>query len=230
MAKKAPGVKETAQQKAMTELALNRLADYKKRWVPLQEKMLGKVMEMGEKGSAAREKASGKASTDNAVAFGDAQTQLQGVLSNSGANPGSSKAKLATAGLGDDQASSRGFGITASDQAIDDAYLQGLGSIAAMGKGQGASGVKGMQQIANQSGAQARQDADMSAAKRAGNAQLLGTVAGAGLAYGIGNMGGTPDPGTGSVPGGSGVEGFTGNNPSSYVAPEIPGINVRRGM
>jgi hypothetical protein len=218
MSKKAPGVKETEQQRAMTEIAVARLADYKKRWVPLQQKMLGKVLDMGQKGSAAREKASGKASTDNAVAFGDAQTQLQGILSGTNTNPGSSKAKLAMAGVNDDQASSRGFGITASDQAIDDAYLQGLSSIAAMGKGQGASGVKGMQEVANQSGAQAQQDAEISANRRAGNAQLIGTVAGAGLAVGIGNMGnGSPDTGFGSVPGGTGISGARGNNPSAYV-------------
>jgi len=230
MAGKQKAVKETEQQRAMTELAINRLADYKKRWVPLQQQMQARVMDMGKPESAASKKARGAATTDNAVAFSDAGKKLEGVLTGSGAGPNSGKAKMAMAGLSDDQGTSRGLGLTATDQSIDDAYLQGLSAIASLGKGQGANAMRGMQEMADMSGKQARQDAEMSAARRAGNAQLVGTVASAGLMYGIGSMGGAVDTGFGSVPGGTGIEGAAGNNPSAYTAPSAPQMKGMRGF
>ncbi len=224
MSKKAKGAQETEQQKAMATLAVERLADYKKRWLPLQQEMLGRVQDMGKPDSFERKKLAGKVATDNAVAFADAGTKTQGVLSEMGAAPGSSKAKLAMTGLGDDQATSKAMGLTAGDQSIDDAYLQGLSTIAALGRGQGGQAMKGMQQIANQSGLEAQYDAERSAAKRAGNAQLIGNIAGIGLTAGIQGMGGGADTGAGSVPGGYmhtdpkyANAGVTFNNPSAYV-------------
>jgi hypothetical protein len=179
----APEVKETAQQRAFAQLAVERYADYQKRWAPLQLKLAEDVKAAGRAGSADRIKAEGKASTDSAIRFGEAKAGVEGALASAGAAPGSGKFKMAVTGMGDDEATSRGLGMVASDAAVDDAYLQGLAQIAALGRGESASAVRGMGDIADMTGRQARSDAEMSASRRAGNVQLGSQLAGLGLAY-----------------------------------------------
>lgn len=220
MGKKDDKVKETPQQKALAEVAMAQMADYKQRWLPVQRKLAESIRADGAPGSSARTQAAGRASTETAVRFGEARGGLEGALTDSGAGPNSSKFKLATAGLGDDEATSRGLGFVAADQAIDDAYLQGLGALTALGRGEKAQAMGGMQRVADMSGRQAAADAEMSAQKRAGNAQMVGQVAGFGLSQAM-----QPQPaaapgggGFGSVPGGYvAPNGQQFNNPSAYT-------------
>lgn len=179
----APEVKETAQQRAFAQIAAQRMADYRQRWLPLQRTLIRDVQQMGRADSAERKEASGKAATDSAIRFGEAKGALEGALSSSTGGPASGKFKLSSAGLGDDEATSRGLGMAASDAAIDDAYTQGLASIAAMGRGESAGAVQGMGDIAQMSGRQAAMDAQMSLERRAGQRQLAGQALGLGAAY-----------------------------------------------
>ena len=52
MSKGGSEVKETSQQRAMTEFAVNQLQDYTKRWLPLQKRLAAQTMESGAAGSA----------------------------------------------------------------------------------------------------------------------------------------------------------------------------------
>jgi hypothetical protein len=184
MSGKQEGVKETAQQKALAEVAMKQLGDYRKRWSPLQSQLAEQITSAGAPDSQERRKAAGKASTDNAVQFGSAQDKITDTLA-SRTGLGSSRTKLAIASGGDDQATSRGLGLAGADQAIDDAYMQGLGALTAIGRGERAGAVQGMSQIADASGRQAQADAASSLGRRMGNAQLVGQVAGFGLAGGF---------------------------------------------
>lgn len=181
MGKKSGQVKETPQQKAMAQVAMAQLADYRKRWLPVQRNLAETIKRDGAADSSARRQAAGQASTEGAVRFGEARGALESALTDSGAGVGSSKFKLATAGLGDDEATSRGLGFVAADQAIDDGYMQGLGALAAIGRGERANAMGGMARVADMSGQQAKADAEMSAQRRAGNAQMVGQLAGFGL-------------------------------------------------
>jgi hypothetical protein len=188
MGKKADGPKETPQQKALAEVARARFADYRKRWAPLQRQLAADIKDAGKADSFERRQAAGKSATDSAVRFGEAKGVVESRLADTSGSIGSSRSKVGIAGMGDDEATSRGLGFVAADQAIDDAYTQGLGMIAAMGQGEAAGAMEGMGDIAARSGARAAQDAQLAAQRRAGNAQLVGQVAGFGLAGGFNGM------------------------------------------
>ena len=181
--------RETPQEIALAEVSMARLQDFRKRWQPLVTKLRDQVRADGAQGSAARRLAAGKSTTDNEVQFSRAGKQLEAGLAAGGAAPNSGKFKTAVAGLNTDQAVSRGLSLVASDEAISDAYVQGLGRIAAMGRGQSGQAVEGMGAIARRSAQQAQQDAEMALAQRSGRAQLAGQVAGFGLAGGFNGVG-----------------------------------------
>lgn len=188
MSGRSEEVKETPQQRAMVELAMNQLADYEERWLPLQRNLAEDIVAMGEDDSRERRAARGLATTENEAQFGAARRKLEAGLGQSG-NLGTSKGKMAIAGAGEDQATSRGLGMTQAEQQIDDAYTAGLASIMAVGQGQKGTAMQGLTRSAAMSGRQAADDAQASLSNRMGNAQLVGQFAGMGL----GLYGGTPD-------------------------------------
>lgn len=193
--------KETPAQRAMAEHANNLMADYQKRWAPVQQRMIETTQTMGLEGSSAREAATGRASADVEARFGQAGQKLQAGLAATGAGVGSSKGKLALGGLSLDKAAAKGQNVSLSDQAVTSAYMQGLSSIAAMGRGERAQVNTGLADQANMSARQAAQDADISLQNRMGNAQLAGRAVGLGFAKAR-KSDGTVDPPAG-INGGS---------------------------
>lgn len=173
-------VEETPQQRAMVDLAVNKLADYQKRWLPLQRNLAQQITSMGGEGSAARRRARGSAATDIEANFSRARTGLDASAANTGSF-GSAKHKLAVGGMGEDQATSMGLGLTQAEQQIDDAYVSGLGTIMALGQGQQGDAIQGLSRSADLSGRQAAADAQSSLDSRMGDAQLVGQLAGAGF-------------------------------------------------
>lgn len=191
MAGKGSGqVKETPAQQAQAQYASNLMADYKQRWLPVQQNMIKVIQAQGAEGSAARLAAAGKTNANTEAAFGQAQGALESKLSNTGALPGSSKANLAVAEMGNDKAASKGLGITAADQRVTDAYTAGLGQIMALGRGEKAQVSQGMGQQAAISGAQAAQDANLALQQKMGYAQLGAQAVGMGFQQ---SMGGGPN-------------------------------------
>lgn len=193
---KAKTQKETPAQRAMAEHAANLLQDYRKRWLPVQQRLAQTIEANHAKDSAARHIAEGRASTDTAMAFEKAEGGLEKSLSNSGVGPGSSRANLAVTGLGDDVSTSRGMGALMTDQAIDEAYTQGLGALASIGRGERAQVSANMSNLAANSAQQAEADANAAYAERMGNAQLFGQVGGLGLQQGMKSF---ANPGAGGL-------------------------------
>lgn len=181
MAGKSEGVKETPQQAAMVQRAQQQLADYKQRWLPVQQKMAAQIQEMGEEDSGARMRAKGRAATETAARFSQAQGAVEKSLTNSGRGPGSAAFNLGVTGMAQDAATSKGSGMMAADQAIDDAYVKGLGALTQLGRGEKATAMQGESQLAAMSGRQAMADAQMAAADRAATGQIIGYGMGAGL-------------------------------------------------
>ena len=176
MSKGGSEVKETAQQRAMTEFAVNQLQDYTKRWLPLQKRLAAQTMESGAAGSAARKSASGRANVDTQIAFGQAADTLEKKFAGSGRN-------VATGmmGLSDNAATSRGMGRVAADQSVDDAYTETLAALAATGRGERAAVGNALSRQASMSGQQAAMDAETALAKEGAVGQVVGQVAGYGL-------------------------------------------------
>ena len=188
MGTKSGQVQETPAQRALAEHAVAQLQDYKQRWLPVQQKLARQIEEQGAPDSAARRLATGKSSTDTAIAFEKAGKGLEASLSNAGVGPGSSRANLALTGLDTSTAASKAAGELMSDQMLDDAYIQGLGSLAAIGRGERASVGQSLTAQAQQSSAQAQADASAALMERQGNAALAGQVAGFGLQQGLSRL------------------------------------------
>lgn len=201
MSKGGSKVEETPAQRATAEYAMNQLQDYKARWLPVQKRLAAQIQAAGAADSDARNQSTGRASTDAAMQFAQAEGALQKSLAAKGANVGSSRAKLAITGMGEDKAKATGIGAMIADQQIDDAYTQGLSALTAIGRGERAQVSTGLESQAAQSARDAAASAQASAAGRAGDAQVLGQVAGMGL-YGAMNAGPRPldIPDLGGVP------------------------------
>lgn len=180
MAGKQSGQKQTAAQRAQAEVAVQQLQDFRTRWMPVQQRLAETIVDMGGRNSFQREQARGMSTTDTATQFGDAQRQVREQSAAAGMG-GTSRQKLAIAGLGDDQAMSSGMGLGNADRHIDDAYLQGLTSVMQLGRGEKATAMQGMGDIARRSGMQAASDAQMALSQRAGQAQIAGQALGIGL-------------------------------------------------
>lgn len=185
MAGKQQGQKQTAAQKAQAEVAVQQLQDFRTRWMPVQQRLAESIVDMGGRNSFQRKQARGMATTDTATQFGDAQTKLREQSEAAGMG-GTSRQKLAIAGLGEDQGVSAGMGLGNADQRIDDAYLQGLTSVMQLGRGEKATAMQGMGDIARRSGAQAASDASLALQQRAGQAQVAGQALGLGMSGAFG--------------------------------------------
>lgn len=173
----------------MVELAQSQLKDYRQRWLPVQRNLADGVVRMGADGSFQRDQAQGIATTDTEAQFSRGRQKAEAGMAG---GMGSSKAKLAITGMGEDQATSAGMGRTQAEQQIDDAYAQGLGSIMAIGQGQKADAITGMGQVADMSGRRAANDAFASLESRANNARTGAQIVG----MGYGAAGGwKPKPG-----------------------------------
>ncbi len=185
---KSGQVQETPAQRALAEHAVKQLQDYEQRWLPVQKQLASQIAEQGAPDSAARDLAKGKAATDTAIAFEKAGKGLEASLSNAGVGPGSSRANLAYTGLDTDTAASKAAGITLSDQMIDDAYIQGLGALTSIGRGERATVGSSLSAQAAQSGAQAQADASASLMEKQGNVGLGAQLVGFGLQQGLSKL------------------------------------------
>ena len=178
-------VQETEQERALAQVASQRIADYKRRWAPLITRVGEMTRAMKAPDSFEREQMRGKVTGAARVAFTDAKSKAETAERSAGVRSSSARSKLNAVEQGAEEATSVGIGRTRADQAIDDAYTQGLSRIMALGRGQAAGAVSNLGKSASMASQQAGFDAQMSARKRAGNAQLAGQVAGIGIGYGM---------------------------------------------
>jgi hypothetical protein len=203
--------KETSADIAQAQHAQNLMTDYEQRWLPVQQKLASTIEQEGQPDSAARKLATGKSSTDTAIAFNQAQSGLEKGLTNAGAAPGSARADLAITGQAGDAAASTGLGKMMSEQQIDDAYTSGLGALTSLGRGEKAMVGSSLTQQAAQSSQQAASDANASLINRGSDAKLAGTAIGFGLQQGMNSFGGGSGMAANDPNGygmGSGVGGF----------------------
>lgn len=197
MSKKDKGtVQETEAERALAQNALQRLADYKQRWQPVQRRLAQDVREMGAEGSVERERMAGKAVSDTRGAFAQGAQAAEAAQRSAGVDPGSSKFKLGVTQQATDEARSTGMGIMAADQAIDDAYVRGLSSLMSIGRGTQAAATDNLSSLAGLQAGRAQDEATRSATNRAGNYQLAGQAAGIAIGAGMPGRAQAPNPAT----------------------------------
>lgn len=210
-------VKETSAQIALAQHAQSLMQDYEQRWLPVQKNLGAQIEAEGAPNSWQRSEAKGKASTDSAIQFSQAEGGVEKALANRGVMPGSGRFDAAVTGMGANQAKSTGLNEMISDQRITQAYTEGLGALAAIGQGQSAQVTNGMQQQARDSAMQAQADAQASLMNEEGTAGAVGTALGYAGQQGL-KMWNAPKPPPVTM--GSNPNGYGGtmNNPSAYVS------------
>jgi hypothetical protein len=214
MASKKQEVQETPQQAAMVERAQLQLKDYKTRWLPVQMQLSKTIQDMGAADSGERTRAADRSNTETEAKFAAARGAVEKSLTNQGAGAGSGRFNMAQSQLETDQATSTGLGGVAVDQAIDDAYTQGLGALTSLGQGQKADAMRGTTDIAATSARQAAVDAALSRAEAEGNAELAGQAIG----VGIGSMKAKP---AANAPAYASVNGPGAGDNSMYITPSF---------
>lgn len=182
-------VEETSKQRALADIGKAQMADFKQRWLPVQQKFAESVVKAGGADSFERRRATTMTGVDNSAAYSQAADKLDATAATKGSF-GSSGHKLGITGMADDRATSTGLGAVAADQAVDSQYVAGLGAVTALGRGEKATALSGMEQAAAMSGRQAQADAMQSLENRRGNMQAAGTVVGMGAGLWSGGGGG----------------------------------------
>lgn len=189
MGKKSKGVQETEKERALADVGRAQLADFQKRWLPVQQRFARNVVSANEPGSYERGRVATMAGVDTSVRFGQATDRLNQSAAQRGSF-GSAGHRLGLTGMAEDRATSSGLGAVAADQSIDDQYVAGLSTVNALGRGEKSMALAGMNQAAALSARQASSDADRSLQNRMGNYQLAGTAIGIGAGLWGGGAGG----------------------------------------
>jgi hypothetical protein len=175
---------ETPQEKALAQISIDRYRQYKQDWLPLQQRASEIVRRMGEKDSYERTRAVGRAATEAGGAFDEASDAVAIGEQNRGVNAGSSAFRMKQAELGDERAQATGVAMAGAENAIDDAYVQGLSAIMATGRNQSGQGIRGLGESADMAGRNAAAAAGVAAQRRAGNIELGSSIAGSAISYG----------------------------------------------
>lgn len=217
---KASQVEQSPADRERQAVASQILGDWQQRWAPMLKTFSENTIKALEPGSAERKRATAMAGTDVAAQASGVQQRALEQAGQSGAL-GSAKQKLAVTGIGDAQATQTALARTDADQAVTDAGISGLQTVVSQGQGIKNAAVQGFNRNAEFGEAQSRADAAQDQARRAGYAQIGGSLAGMAL--------GTWAAQPGSAPAGSGgtlhsgyvdpTSGVTLNNPSAWVSP-----------
>lgn len=192
---------ETAEQRALAEIAAKKFNRYQEVFVPLENQYMQDVLNVRTKGTY--DTVGGLAAAAYQREFdaaGDKMTQSQfqaGIDPTSGAFQESSEALRRAA------AARQGQGIAGAKIDNTNRFYRGLQGIIRMGTGQSAEAIGGMAQSAMRSQQQAQADAAASAQKAAGLRSIAGTIAGYGASPYINNMLYRPSGGATGLSGGS---------------------------
>jgi len=135
---------ETAQEKALADVASREWNRYQDVYVPLENMWLKDIRPSTADYSNVASEASGAIG----LRADQAQAGLQRGLFSQGAAPGSGKFLESTGSLNRERGLSSGRAMTAGTQLVDDSLYQGLGQAVAVGRGQATEAIGGLGDIA----------------------------------------------------------------------------------
>ncbi|WP_279501697.1 hypothetical protein [Aeromonas veronii] len=130
-------------------------------------------------------KLAGTAALGTAQSFGEARAGLADSMAAGGVDPTSGKYQSAMSDLETDQALSQTDTTNRAQSSQQDKYVAGLKDVVSIGAGQKAEALAGMGDVASTSLRKASFDAQNSFADKQATAGLVGSLAGAGAAYGM---------------------------------------------
>lgn len=187
-------IKETEAQKAAAGVAIEQWDLYKTDLQQYENLFMEKVDDLNSEQEYS--KLAGTASLGSAQAFGDARSGTANNLAAGGVDPTSGKYQAAMNTLETDQALSQTDTTNRAQSTQQDKHVAGLKDVVSIGSGQKAEALAGIGDVANASLRKASVDAQTSFQKRQATAGLVGTVVGAGAAYGLGQASASAAEGT----------------------------------
>lgn len=173
-------VEETAAEKAASKVAVEQWNLYDSELKQYEDIFMQRVDNFNSESNMADAKAS--VDLNYSKQFGEARQQTADKMLASGVDPSSGKFKGTLSDLATDQALSQGDSINRAQVNEQDKYVVGQQDVVAIGMGQKAEGLAGMDSTASMSTSKAINDAQVSFNRRSSNAQLVGTLAGMGVA------------------------------------------------
>ncbi len=179
-------IKETEAQKAAAGVAMEQWDLYKNDLQKYEDIFIEKVDDLNSEGEF--DKLAGTASLGAAKTFGDARKGQADAMAASGIDPTSGRYQETMAGLETDQALSQTDTANRAQSSQQDRHVAGLKDVVSIGAGQKAESLAGMGDVATTSLRKSVNDAQISFQNRQATAGMVGTVLGAGTAYGLASL------------------------------------------
>ncbi|MFM4979776.1 hypothetical protein ACEUDM_09080 [Aeromonas caviae] len=179
-------IKETEAQKAAAGVAMEQWGLYKNDLQKYEDIFMEKVDDLNSEGEF--DKLAGTASLGAAKTFGDARKGQADAMAASGIDPTSGRYQETMAGLETDQALSQTDTANRAQSSQQDRHVAGLKDVVSIGAGQKAESLAGMGDVATASLRKSVNDAQISFQNRQATAGMVGTVLGAGTAYGLASL------------------------------------------
>ena len=179
-------IKETEAQKAAAGVAIEQWDLYKNDLQKYEDLFMEKVGDLNSEGEF--DKLAGTAALGTAKTFGEVRAGLADSMAASGADPTSGRYQEAMEGLATDQALSQTDTANRAQSSQQDKHVAGLKDVVSIGAGQKAESLTGMGDVATTSLRKATSDAQSSFQSQQATAGLVGTLAGAGTAYGLASL------------------------------------------
>ncbi|MFB2827644.1 hypothetical protein [Aeromonas veronii] len=176
-------IKETEAQKAAAAVALEQWEIYKNDLLQYEDLFMDKVDDLNRESEY--DNIAGMSALGTAQGFGEARSELSVSLAAQGVDPTSGKYQAQMDELETEQALSQTDTSNRAQSSQQDRYVAGLKDVVSIGAGQKAEALAGMGDLANTSLRKAANDAQTSFQNKMATAGLVGTVVGAGTAYGL---------------------------------------------
>lgn len=180
---KAPEIKETAAERAAAELAAEKWQDYQKDFVPIENEYMNSVNDLNSESNKARVSAKAQANVVD---------QSSGLLGQAmqknfarGIDPSSGASNANTFALSQATQNSRANAGNKGLFGAENAYLQGVSNVVALGNNQDATAFESMGSIADRASGEAINKAKNDFIDFQGNQSLTGGLIGAASAYGM---------------------------------------------
>lgn len=176
-------VPETEAERALAEVSAAKWTDYQKTFVPLQNEYMAGVDRLGTE--SAQQGYGMMAGNIAGAQVGDVINQSNQQLFSQGINPNSgafqTKSRVLSQAIAKTQQNARNQGMLAAQNA----HIQGLSNVAAIGNGQQTTAFQGMGNIAQTAASNAINESQRNFSKSQADQQLTGQVLGAAANYGM---------------------------------------------
>lgn len=179
-------VKDTPEQRYLAQVAAEKWNFAQENLAPLEDEYMASVDAMDSEGKMSYIR--GRTMQAQTQAQSQAQGDLSRGLGRAGINPNSGRFQGDQTGLALDIAEAGGENLGRAQFEQDNQKVMGLQNITAIGQGQSGRAQAGLSRMAQESSADAINDAQQAFNRRSANLQLIGTVAGAGTRYGMEGM------------------------------------------